>query len=708
MFCLPASAILVLFAVVPLSAAAILYARDATPHTRAGYPVGNFGICAQVGEDGSFLPALLVNPSELGDWLQPRPGGALIVQCESERIPTSEFANIHAGRAFPFAKLMLQDERLPGIEVGIRTFCPVADHDSLTTSLPLVMAEITVTNASAVDRTLRLEFQPHGNCGASFAAGNFQMHMAGDLAWGFQGGCAEADAPLAQLEAPAGDQARSRFICAWFHPEGGYRSLADSLPDLVRYAADNWDGLREATDRFSSLMPSIGDAAVDLYTRWYCTAGIFLTRVTREAALTMGYCELNQRDSFWSSYIHLVFWPDLERRMLEESAAGMRADGKIPTTILPVIDRHDDLDINAYFVIRLKRYVDFTGDRQLLLQLWPAVKRGMAWLEARDAYHDGMLEQDSYWGDWKDVQGVDGRVCAPHFELVWLAALQAAAQMALVTNDRDAREHFEEMAARTRDTINRPLQEGGLWNGRFYTSRWTDGRDDRHVQEDQLVGAVLGLIPPERLAPIYQALAPALAPWGMRETYPFRKPFSHAPGVYHNGGVWPFMSFMDALGRWRNGYPEEAEEIVRRVGYADLERDGDWLPHEYLHGKTGQNCGPVIQAWNADLFAAIVWGAYGLQVLDRDVIQIAPCIPPQRPVTCALRLPQGVVWVEQKPSPGKAPAIHLRSGTDCDLRVRFGRWSEQAPANTQAQRHGTGWMTWTHITLPAGGTAAIP
>lgn len=106
-----------------------------------------------------------------------------------------------------------------------------------------------------------------------------------------------------------------------------------------------WDTLLAGTERLDARLPRTGDAQLDEYLRWYTTAGVAMTRELKDGTtLTMGYHELNQRDSFWTTWPHLVLWPSLERRMLEESVWSQRPDGKVPTTILPVIEREDDID----------------------------------------------------------------------------------------------------------------------------------------------------------------------------------------------------------------------------------------------------------------------------------------------------------------------------------------------------------------------------
>ena len=113
-----------------------------------------------------------------------------------------------------------------------------------------------------------------------------------------------------------------------------------------------WSAFKDKTTAFGLAIPKTGDKELDTYVRWYMIPGVSLTKWTKKGDLvTMGYRELNQRDSYWTSWLHLVFYKDLERKMIEESIEWQQPSGKIPTTILPLIEREDDLDINAFFIL---------------------------------------------------------------------------------------------------------------------------------------------------------------------------------------------------------------------------------------------------------------------------------------------------------------------------------------------------------------------
>jgi len=63
------------------------------------------------------------------------------------------------------------------------------------------------------------------------------------------------------------------------------------------------------------------------------------------------------------------------------------------------------------------------------------------------------------------------------------------------------------------------------------------------------------VIPPERFASVRIALNEmSEQPWGVRETFPYypAEEFGYEGGDYHNGAVWPWLNFADAIARCRS------------------------------------------------------------------------------------------------------------------------------------------------------------
>jgi Glycosyl-hydrolase family 116, catalytic region len=629
-----------------------------------GYVVGNFAISAQVAEVTGPEFWIKVNPPKLGVWLQNLAHGELWIRESGGAGRKLSLRAVHVSRLYPEYEATFEAEG--SLRVKVNLFAPVG-LDARIGFLPGLILEVKVESDRPWSGVLGLTLtQARAEPGSEDDDDTpwptaLKVLRTADMAGAARGraflvaGGAPPDQVSATSEAnrlvvsvPVNANAQSHqtvtFATGAFDRNGRYtreqRNVGSLAEDLITQARI----LREQLHLFVDALPRIGDAEIDRYLRWYVSAGILLTKGDRDGhVLTMGYRELNPRDSFWTSALHLVFWKELERTMLLETALGQKPSGRIPSTLLPLIDRGDEIDSSEYFILRSLRYYRWYRDKAVLAHLWPAVRKAIDYLSSRDLQHVGVPMQQSYWADWKDVPAVRGRRYAPHFALLWVASLRAAAEFAVAMNEAGSAVRYATLADRAAAFLNLPYAEGGMWNGHNYVERWEDGQLRPYVLEDQLVGAYFRVIPAGRLNQIYEAIRASETPWGVREKYPYQTGWTEESGGtggnYHNGGIWPYLNFVDATGRYLHGYAADAERIIHEIGHADLDAGGDEKPGEYLNGETGDNRGFALQGWDAALFSTIYSGALGLERPSISRINIHPHVPNGRDFSTRLVLP---------------------------------------------------------------------
>jgi uncharacterized protein (DUF608 family) len=580
-----------------------------------GYPVANFALTVNASENGDLYGRIMQNSGKLGAWLEDR--GALTFHIEKNgKIHSfSEFRKKQVNRTFPFVRNEYAQSPLTEATIGIETFCPLAINDALISSLPVLLMELTCTNPSKTDETFDITVKPETlfaekaeACKTDFYSGvtTAQHQLACNAETRWNNGKLSIPVTL-----KPGERKTFRITIALYDSTWVSANQFRNVSEITDYAHLFYAVLKEKTASFDDAIPQTGDAELDKYLRWYMIPGISLTRYTKnDEALTMGYCELNQRDSYWTSWLHLVFFKDLEWKMIEESVAAQHSSGKIPTTILPLIERHDDLDINAFFILRVARFFKYYHNRSELASCWPALKRAMDWLMSRDCLGEGLPCQISFWGDWKDVLGVSGRKYSPFSGLIYLGALKQMMFLSGELNDLSAQRKYEAAYNKGYAFINRPVEEGGLWNGSYYCQRWNDGTVNDRLLQDQTIGILLDVTPRDRAVKIIDALnAQSLTAYGIAETTPYYPAdWGYAPATYHNGAVWPWLSFMDCWSRICLGRKDEAVELVKKVAFADLVASGDWSPNEHINSLTGENLGFILQGWNAGLFGVVYFG----------------------------------------------------------------------------------------------------
>jgi len=546
-----------------------------------GMPVANFAISAQIAQGGSLLGHVLCNSGRLGGWLDDCGSVNVTVVKDGKEYGLNELEVRKVGGEFPVAS---NSYRAPGVVLDLCVFCPIVEQNTNETALPVILLGVEAKG----ELTLRI------------ASDSDAMAIASDAA-----GCRRVSERCVEVDILG----KASFHAAVTHYDEFWNTatrFGDAL-QTAEYAMSRYGSLRRATARFAAHLPYTGQPELDAYLPYYVLPSLVLTRTTAAGEiLTMGYCELNQRDSYWTSWMHLVHFRDAEWKMITESYAAMSDAGKIPTCILPVIERHDDLDINLFLILRTARFHAFYKGRDEVASLWSRMKTVMDWVAGRDFDGSGLPQQVSYWCDWKDTRYMSDRKYSPFVGCLYMAALDQMSKMAAEFGDADAAVRYRSLYDKAYRKMNAPVSEGGLWNGHFYAQIGKDGRAWEHIAQDQMVGVLYGVIPQERAESIMDALNEiSMTPYGICNMYPYMEGVEDGPGLYHNGGVWPWMSFMDCWARIRAGRKAEALDIMGKVFRADMT---DWVPNEYIDSIHGTNCGFPIQGWNSDLYGLMYFG----------------------------------------------------------------------------------------------------
>ena len=580
-----------------------------------GYPIANFALTVNVSEQGDMYGQVLQNVGKLGGWLLDRGPVRVELEKDGKKETLSQFKDKDIRRVFPFVEAEYAKSSHISSNIKLKTFCPLAVNDAETSSLPVLMLEMECTNPTRKEETFTIVVKPGNeicgqmssdNEGKRSVASNGSFAVAADVDAEWSGNAFRVPVTLKGKEMKAVRIAISLYDSDWISA----RSFA-SAGEVVEHACSVWDILETKTEEFSQAIPETGIEDVDTYLRWYMVPAISLTRYNKKGEiLTMGYMELNPRDSYWTTWVHLLLYKDAERKMIEECLAAVSPAGKMPTTILPVIEREDDLDINAFLILRAARFYQLYHEKDKLLSYWPVLKKAMDWLISRDTKGKGLPRQVSFWGDWKDVKGVEDREYSPFSALVYLAALKKMMYMGEECGDSVAIEKYEEAYRKGYDIVNKPVEEGGMWNGRYYCQLWKNGSVNDKLLEDQTIGILFDVVPRDKALKIIESLNEmSLTPYGVAETFPYYpKEFGLDPATYHNGAVWPWVNFMDCWARIRLRQKDDAIDIIKRVGRADIIASGDWSANEHINSLTGENLGFHIQGWSAALFGTVYFG----------------------------------------------------------------------------------------------------
>ena len=296
---------------------------------------------------------------------------------------------------------------------------------------------------------------------------------------------------------------------------------------------------------------------------------------------------------------------------------------------VPHTPYYGSVDATPLFLVLLVELLDWTGDVDLLTELWPHVEAALEWIDRYgDQDGDGFVEYAEHaperkynrsWGvrnqGWKDsaesLMSAAGRPAKLPAALVEVQGYVHQAKAGLARWCRHT----------GRTTLAQRLEDEALvlrkrFNDRFwmpgaqYFAQALDGDKQQVPSLTSNPGHCLwsAIVEPQKAERVVARLtSPELfSGWGVR-TLSKESPF-YNPMSYHNGSVWPHDNSFIAHGLRRYGYAKEAERIARGVIQGCMRFSDDRIPELFcgftrdlrFNSAPGEyliSCSP--QAWGA-------------------------------------------------------------------------------------------------------------
>ncbi|XP_050216647.1 uncharacterized protein LOC126667660 [Mercurialis annua] len=138
-------------------------------------------------------------------------------------------------------------------------------------------------------------------------------------------------------------------------------------------------------------------------------------------------------------------------------------------------------DLNPKFVLQVYRDFAATQDMSFGVDVWPAVRSAMEYMEQFDRDGDALIENDGFPDQTYDAWTVHG--VSAYCGCLWLAALEAAAAMALQLGDN----YFAELC-KSKFVKAKSAFEAKLWNGSYFNYDSGSSNNSKSIQADQLAG----------------------------------------------------------------------------------------------------------------------------------------------------------------------------------------------------------------------------
>lgn len=277
-----------------------------------------------------------------------------------------------------------------------------------------------------------------------------------------------------------GETAEISFVAAWHFPRHTpghrYTRWFSNAQAAAGYAAKQKRSLTEKGRRLEKLVCSLpfpdwfNDALLTnlspfVSSTWYVKDGRFAFYEAPVVCPLMGTIDVG----FYGSIPLAYFFPELEISQIMQFARAQRADGYIPHDLgRSRLDLPSDgttfykwKDLNPKFVLMACRDWLWSGDREFLKRVMPAVKRAIEWSARSDRDGHGLLPHHEGADQTFDLWEFSGM--NPYTASIYLASLLAAERMALALCDRVFAAHCRDRFCKARERF-----ESALWNGNFF------------------------------------------------------------------------------------------------------------------------------------------------------------------------------------------------------------------------------------------------
>lgn len=307
-----------------------------------------------------------------------------------------------------------------------------------------------------------------------------------------------------------------------------------------------------------------------------------------------------------AEYLSFGNWQRM-RALLGRVGAHQYADGRMPGGLVgndTVAPEGPDLpDYTFWWVLGVGDYVRQTGDVQALQDLFPHVQHALAWGEAMPRTN-GLLPK----GPGVDWYWTANRGAGPTTTLnvLYVASLTAAAEMADVLGLADVRARYAREAADLRAAINEQLWDAAA-------GAYVDGDlRDHHPLDANALAVLYGVASPQQADLALSYVRANL--WTPAGTLTADRPY----GAWaHDAAIWPAYVYPEVEARFSQDDDDGALEVLRRTWGNMLAHDPGSTFWEFATQDGGIRDGStsLAHAWSTGALPALSTWVLGLRPL---------------------------------------------------------------------------------------------
>ncbi len=308
-----------------------------------------------------------------------------------------------------------------------------------------------------------------------------------------------------------------------------------------------------------------------------------------------------------------------------------RKEGRIPNWITPSDTLYNTADGTWWFVLEIRHYLQYTGDRAFARKMFPVVKKAIQGAIRHRVDSLGFLTHKNA-ETWMDARGPRGAWSprgnrAVEIQVLWYRSLRAGETIARLVHDEESARRWGRLAAKVKHNF-----QAYFWNAHqkdLYDHLLPDGQPDLKIRPNQIFGVSLtdsALLPAAKQAAVLKTVVSKLTfPYGVASLAPGDSdfhPYHHAEkyyvpdAAYHNGTVWLWLTGPVVTALTKFNLPEKAFPLTQSLTGIILNRGCVGTLPELLDAEPHPDTafprlsGAFSQAWSLAEFIRNVYQDY--------------------------------------------------------------------------------------------------
>jgi hypothetical protein len=280
----------------------------------------------------------------------------------------------------------------------------------------------------------------------------------------------------------------------------------------------------------------------------------------------------------------------------------------------------------ADFLLLSYNYWKLSGDSAFIASIWSEITYVTKTLELLDT--DGNSLPDALWGSydymWLKTGNEEPLMCAKTS-----LAYSKVAQLARMLGKESYAVRLEKLAASVRETMNKPVSEGGLWkkegNGGYYVQmrslvKGSESVEEQFIPYDNLVPMWCGMTDHEQDLAIFRKLDDNFSTiYDLAYGPMYCAPAGHNDKSVMGCSSVTWLAFLDIYLRGKKGYEKNRREIYNLLIKHSHDAGGILFPEGA--GVYGSLTGGAGRSWdNGNYFHMLVCGFYGLEKSSHGII----------------------------------------------------------------------------------------